>query len=500
MAALREGTDIVYLVSHGVLLNGVEPWLFLQNEAGEVARVQGSSLAERIAELRHAPRLIVMASCESAGRENAAAQEAAAAAHSAIAPRLAEAGVPAVVAMRGQISMETVKLAMPVFFRELTKDGQIDRAMAVARGAVRHRPDSWMPALYLRLKSGRIWYEPGFGGNEKEEFQKWAAICNWVRKRQFLPILGPELGEDLFGGTRELASRLAEKHGFPMAEHDRTDLAKVAQYIATFQDRNFAQDAVQNQFLLQLSERIGGNGGQKSLPELLDLALARSRANPDHPYSMLAELPASIYVNASGEPMLFRALKAVGKNPEAIFGSWRKLGAEVPREPQPKNETPSPETPWVYHVFGLFGKRDSLVITEDDFFDYLIATSTDKLMPRKIRGSLLQNSLLFLGFRLDDWRFRILFRMIMTMQGAETLSDYSHVGVQVNPDEHQLSDVKRAMSYMTSYFQEGKAGSPRISIFWGSAEDFLKELRNRLAGTEPAELAAVAQGGDDDWI
>ena len=163
-------------------------------------------------------------------------------------------------------------------------------------------------------------------------------------------------------------------------------------------------------------------------------------------------------------------------------------------------ETPSPEAPWVYHVFGLFGKRDSLVVTEDDFFDYLIATSTDKLMPRKIRGSLLQNSLLFLGFRLDDWRFRVLFRTIMTMQGAETLSDYSHVGVQVNPDEHQLSDVKRAMSYMTSYFQEGKAGSPRISIFWGSAEDFLKELRTRLAETEPAEMAAVGDRLDTDIV
>ena len=59
--------------------------------------------------------------------------------------------------MQGKISMETVKTAMPVFFSELLKDGQIDRAMAVARGRVRERTDSWMPALFLRLKGGRIW-------------------------------------------------------------------------------------------------------------------------------------------------------------------------------------------------------------------------------------------------------------------------------------------------------------------------------------------------------
>ena len=36
--------------------------------------------------------------------------------------------------------MTTVARFMPVFFRELQRDGQIDRAMAAARGAVRDRP------------------------------------------------------------------------------------------------------------------------------------------------------------------------------------------------------------------------------------------------------------------------------------------------------------------------------------------------------------------------
>ena len=43
--------------------------------------------------------------------------------------------------------------------------GQIDRAVAVARGEVRDRPDCWMPALFMRLKSGRLWYLPGFAGD-----------------------------------------------------------------------------------------------------------------------------------------------------------------------------------------------------------------------------------------------------------------------------------------------------------------------------------------------
>ena len=49
---------------------------------------------------------------------------------------------------------------LPAFFGELAWDGQVDRAMAVARGAVRERHDGWMPVLYTRLRTGRIFAEP----------------------------------------------------------------------------------------------------------------------------------------------------------------------------------------------------------------------------------------------------------------------------------------------------------------------------------------------------
>ena len=114
----------------------------------------------------------------------------------------------AVLAMQGKISMETVKTAMPVFFAELLKDGQIDRAIAVARGKVRQRPDSWMPALFLRLKGGRIWYEPGFGEGEGD-FDKWTALVGAVRRGSFTPIVGPGLGERVYGSLRDVTRELA---------------------------------------------------------------------------------------------------------------------------------------------------------------------------------------------------------------------------------------------------------------------------------------------------
>ncbi len=139
-----------------------------------------------------------------------------------------------------------------------------------------------------------------------------------------------------------------------------------------------------------------------------------------------------------------------------------------------------------------------MVLTEDDFFDYLIATSRLQLLLPALVGRLMQSSLLFLGFRLDDWRFRVLFRMIVTSEGNETMKKLSHVGVQVNPDEQSLADAERARKYMESYFN-GAGEGPQISIFWGTAGDFLTQLKQRLAETRD-EVVAVVQESADDWL
>jgi hypothetical protein len=124
-------------------------------------------------------------------------------------------------------------------------------------------------------------------------------------------------------------------------------------------------------------------------------------------------------------------------------------------------------------------------------------------MPKVVRGSLTESSLLFLGFRLDDWTFRVLFRLIMTLEGSGDLRQYSHVGVQVNPDEHSLGDVERARKYLESYFGSRRSAGrsePSIDIYWGSATDFLKELRRRLEDIAEVEPTPAAQGAASGWF
>ena len=69
----------------------------------------GTELVTRLRDLRQPPRLVVLVSCQSAGAGAGDALD-------ALGPRLGEAGVPAVLAMHGNVTMQTADAFMPSFF------------------------------------------------------------------------------------------------------------------------------------------------------------------------------------------------------------------------------------------------------------------------------------------------------------------------------------------------------------------------------------------------
>lgn len=68
--------------------------------------------------------------------------------------------------------------------------------------------------------------------------------------------------------------------------------------------------------------------------------------------------------------------------------------------------------------------HDSHVITEDNYIDHLTRTDFVNLLPvnipTKLRDS--NSNFLFLGYRLRDWKFRILFRRIWGEEGPKSHS------------------------------------------------------------------------------
>jgi tetratricopeptide (TPR) repeat protein len=156
--ALDAGIDILYLVCHGALVKG-QPRLYLERPDGTARLAAGSELAKRVSELERRPTLAVLCSCYSAGAgdEGTASDEGALA---PLGPSLAAAGVAAVVAMQGNVTRKTANAFLTAFFGALRKDGIVDRAVAIARGAVSDRSDWWMPVLFSRLTKGRTYYIP----------------------------------------------------------------------------------------------------------------------------------------------------------------------------------------------------------------------------------------------------------------------------------------------------------------------------------------------------
>ena len=472
---IRQGFDILYLVCHGLYRND-ESWLWLENDEGKVSRTSGAELVTRFKELEQRPRLIVLASCQSAGSGSGDAL-------AALGPRLAEAGIPAVVAMQDNITMETVAGFMPTFFEELQRDGQIDRAFSVARGEVRQRPDFWMPALYMRLKSGRIWYIPGFG-DERKGFEKWPALIRSIKRGQCTPILGPGMIEHLLGSQREISQRWAETYHYPMAPHERESLPQVAQYLAINQDRGFPYDELAEYLQEAIKQRYSADlppemlDGKTSLNRLIEVAASALRKrNSQDPHKALAQLPLPLFLTTTPDDLLFSALKEAGKDPQVVICPWNEYVEQVESiYDQEPDYFPTPERPLIYNLFGKLDEPDSVVLTEDDYFDFLIGVTGNKdLIPPVVRRALTDTALLFLGFQMDDWNFRVLFRSILSRQGSGRRDRYAHIAAQIEPEEGRILEPERARRYLENYFSKGAD----ISIYWGNAEDFLKELLQR---------------------
>jgi hypothetical protein len=477
VSKLREGYDIFQLVCHGALIDG-EPMLYLEDETGKVAVVHGTELVTNLSELKQRPRLVVLASCESAGtgQEPATADQGVLA---ALGPRLAEAGIPAVIAMQGNITMKTAAAFLLVFFQELQRDGQIDRAMSAARSAVRARSDWWIPALFMCLKNGRIWwYTPGFTG-EQPEFDRWASLVNNVKQGRCTPILGSGLLESYVGSFRDIARQWAQTYFYPMAGDERDELPLVAQYLMVNQgEAAFVRDkyceALRAGILRQYHE-IGDDIAKGSLERLISAAGAiRRKQESAEPHEVLASLDLPVYLSTNPDNLLVDALQARGKTPVLVLCP-RDDGADITPE-DVQNLQPTKDKPLVYHLFGHLRDVDSIVLTQDDYFDYLIdVTRNNDIIPTSVRSQLANTALLFLGFQLSDWDFRVFFRSIMSQEGRSRRRRYSHVAVQIDPEQDRLVDPERARRYLESYLS-----GANIGIFWGRAEDFLKELLRQM--------------------
>jgi hypothetical protein len=236
-----------------------------------------------------------------------------------------------------------------------------------------------------------------------------------------------------------IADEWAETYGYPL--EDRLDLARVAQYVSVVQgDAVAPKDRVVKMF-------------RATLPPSFD--------DPREPHALLADLPLAVYITTNYDGFMAAALRSRGRQPTEVLCRWN---SQVPRSrPHP----PSPAEPWVFHFHGSQTDVASIVLTEDDYIDFLVSVQQDeKVLPPAIRVALCNTSLLFIGYSLSDLTFRVLFRgLLYTLPAA---LQRRHLAVQLPPGD------EKAAEYLEQYFDRWS-----VKVFWGTAQEFTAELRDR---------------------
>jgi hypothetical protein len=261
-----------------------------------------------------------------------------------------------------------------------------------------------------------------------------------------------------------MSSIWANRYDYPFPDHH--DLAKVMQYISIYEgDPIFVK------------ERVCDDFAAKGSPPF---------AHSTEPHALLAAFPVRIFITTNYDDFLTKALRIAGKEPIAVTCPWylpatADFARHFARVPAAQ---PAPQEPLVFHLHGNTNTPKSLVITEGDYLEFLanIAVSRagdgTEIIPSVVLSALTDYPLLFIGYSLQDWTFRVLFHGLLRAQ-SEVLRRRS-VSVQLLPpvDLSIEEAERRARDYITRYL-EGWS----ISIFWGTAAAFCTELRDRTEVT-----------------
>jgi SIR2-like domain len=141
---------------------------------------------------------------------------------------------------------------------------------------------------------------------------------------------------------------------------------------------------------------------------------------------------------------------------------------------------------YVYHIFGHEKQPDSMVMSEDDHINFLIkikqyqesSKEIKPFIPEFIAAEIKNKTLLFLGYRWQDWEFRTIFRWIVGTKDEER-ERYSRkkasVVVQFQPGPKELltdNDViQAAHDYLNKYFAHCN-----LDIQWEDSEAFFCKL------------------------
>jgi hypothetical protein len=284
------------------------------------------------------------------------------------------------------------------------------------------------------------------------EEKDWKLLLRRIKDGKCTPFLGAGACCEKIPIGSQIANEWAKKYEYPM--EDSYDLIRVAQFVAVTEDAMTPKEEI-----------------CKKINELLKEVTPKYFEIPDELHGVLADLPLPVYITTNYDDLMVRALKSRGKTPNQEICRWNKCLMQ--RKQTSSDFDPTPEKPLVFHLHGFCEIPESLVLTDDDYLDFLVAISMEQnLLPPRIQEAFTSTSLLFLGYRIADWDFKVLFRILAGY--LERSISRTHISVQLVPGNVSETQKEKAQEYLDSYFAE-----LHIQVYWHDCREFAAELKTR---------------------
>jgi SIR2-like domain len=266
---------------------------------------------------------------------------------------------------------------------------------------------------------------------------------------------------------------------------------ELAAYLARVFD--FPTDQVQE--LLRVSQYAAVMTGSGPLYEELH-RLLDADYQPTKVHNLLASIPEflrrqglvryQLIVTTNYDDALERAFRAAGEEFDVVWyvaeGRHRGKFLHI----TPDGDTHLIERPNEYNALSLSKRtvilkihgavdrlnpeRDSYVITEDHYIDYLTRTDIAHLVPVGLAARLRRSHFLFLGYSMADWNLRVILYRIW---GEQELS-YKSWSIQLNPKP----------------LEEGFWHKRGVEILHAPLEEYIDALAAHLGDTQPVGVAS----------
>jgi hypothetical protein len=157
------------------------------------------------------------------------------------------------------------------------------------------------------------------------------------------------------------------------------------------------------------------------LLDFLKTALPDEQRTPSPLLETLARLPLGLVVTTNYDRLLERALQSAGRQFEPLVQpaeGFEDTPATRALFDRLEQDSESGDKTIVYKIHGSFDPRPAtdspwVIVTEDDYIEFLAVHEKESErigVPQFIRSKLIPSTLLFLGYGLQDWDFRTIYR------------------------------------------------------------------------------------------